>query len=339
MERGAGEPGVCKAAGGRRRLWSRVVEVVAVSMLGCWGATSLAPGAGWVVDLCANLSAQGLAVGVLMAAWFGIRRRWWSAMACGLVVVAFGWALLQPRALHRSVGAPGGLRLVVVNGLASNPEIERSRDWLEGSRADVVVLLEPPWELRGEIRREGALSEYYPWRVAKGAEANGSHEVVLSRLPMREVEVTGRAAICEAYTAVVVTTPAGDVGLVSMQPESPRTLARWRRGNEAVRQAAGMARAMREELGIPVILAADLNSTPTGWRSRYLWRESGLRRGKPLWRATGTYPAWGVWPMILAIDDVWISPGLETCEWVVIDGLPGSDHRAVECYISRSSDS
>jgi endonuclease/exonuclease/phosphatase (EEP) superfamily protein YafD len=147
--------------------------------------------------------------------------------------------------------------------------------------------------------------------------------------------------------------------VILLHPPSPRSVERWLAGNEVVEAAVEMASAARQA-GLPVILLADLNSTPTGWRSRRL-TQAGFRRCKPLTSALGTWPTHaalntdgsglpnqsppgastsafqpdpddralvGRWPLSIAIDDAWVSDEWRVTGWSRGPSR-GSDHWSV----------
>ncbi|MCW5765760.1 MAG: hypothetical protein KIT68_07275, partial [Phycisphaeraceae bacterium] len=87
--------------------------------------------------------------------------------------------------------------------------------------------------------------------------------------------------------------------------------------------------------GWPVVASADLNATPTGHRAGLL-RAGGLRQAAGRWDRAGTYPAQRPWPWRVAIDDVWVGPGVRIAAWRLAGSGPtqperddGSDHEGV----------
>ena len=129
--------------------------------------------------------------------------------------------------------------------------------------------------------------------------------------------------------------------MVALHPRSPRNVARWREGNATIEALAALSRKLQSE-HLPVVVLADRNSTPTGWRSREACSEGILRRAKPLLAFEGTYPDVvpldirtgrstglpGIWPASIAIDDALLSPGVDVLGWETRPRLQ-SEHRPV----------
>ena len=153
--------------------------------------------------------------------------------------------------------------------------------------------------------------------------------------------------------ANVPSAPGGQVLIVGLHPPSPRNSGRWELGNEMTRRAAALVEDARSR-GTPVLVIGDLNSTPTGYRSRLL-AGAGLKRAKPLMRLEGTWPTreglttavpadvnapnpadhaqaraqrssfGGNWPLTIAIDDALISDEFGVVSWTRSESR-GSDH-------------
>lgn len=269
-----------------------------------------------------------LGVGVLLLAGC------WRAFAfCTLAIVpgVIGMVGLRaPRAPAAMVGAP--IRVLMGNAHANNPSPESIARLVDTDAHDLVLLVEIPTALALSLRDSG-LGERFPHRAIGTPSAGLSQWVIaLSRWPVlpfgdpADAERTG-------VVACVVEHPEGRFGFIGVHASSPRTRSKWLAGNIAIERAARIASAMRAE-GLEVVLAGDLNATPTGLRLRRLARE-GLRTAKP-WRIpAGTYPSSYPPFMRLAIDHVLITEGWRAGSWASED-LPGSDHRAVRVEIWRA---
>lgn len=297
------------------------LAVAAVCIAAVMGAAAPAvAGAGWLPDLLANLSAQLAALtaaATLLAAW---RRRRAAvavlALCCGAHLVSH----LRPERAPRGAG-PARVQILVHNTGATNLDVGRVLRSVRESGADVVVLIESSGEVVRAIRREGGLSGVYPHVVAASPTPHlTAWRLILSRWPLED-RSDGESARC------IVRSEHGDFALLALHPASPRTPERWAAGNELVEREAGAAAAFARG-GLPVVVAGDLNATPTGWRNRVLCEGAGLRRGKPAWRPAGTFPAGAPRALRLALDDVWVSDGLAVAAWRV-GGAHGSDHASV----------
>lgn len=327
----------------RTRRWRRVRTVVGwligaalLALCAAW----LAAGSAFVVDLAANLTAQSAMAGVAFGAWSLARRKWARAgLMFGAVALALA-GIVPGRAMRAGPPSEGEVvvRVLTMNAYAWNRQPEGLERLLLEVDADVVTLFEPPSEMLEFIRSSEALRAKYPsFELPERAEAG--YRLALSRWPMervrrrdvpREVEeaeqwrLHGRTWRVDGPRAFYVT---------MIHPESPRTEVRWRQGNEDCRSAAAWISRTLGPFGLPVIAAGDFNSTPSGWRSRYLVREGGLRRAKPWWKPAGTWPAWSVWPARIALDDVMTTPEWAVRSWTLMPpppigrkGVSGSDH-------------
>lgn len=317
------------------------VLVVPVVLSGLsWIADHLWGLVGWVSDLSANLSAQLAATGVVWGVWSAARRRWWGVTVSAVVVAVHVGLVAQGRA-ERISGQPGGggsIRMLVFNAHDAEGDRTAALRLVQEVDADVVVLTEPNWPMLRAMRRDGELSGTYAWQ-ARPPPGWWMREwtMVLSRWPMRQASWGQEGTEATGTIEVVVETPAGELTVVAGHPPSPRTIASWQRGNEIVVAMAEAARGAAAA-GRHVVVAADLNATPSGWRSRALQRLAPVRRGKPMLLAAGTYPARWRWPVSLALDDVWLGPGVKLERWTTLSG-GGSDHRPVlvELVLERAS--
>ncbi len=279
-------------------------------------------GTGYLVDLVANLTAQ-VAIGAgAFALYFLVRRKWAKLGAAALAtLLAFAGVFTAPR-------APGGSRLpedtrivrvLTINAYAWNRDPSGLLTLIEQTSADVVAIFEPPHEMLSALRTSDALHAKFPERhLPDGAETG--MRVMLSRWPterLRKRDLApedaeknwrshGRMWRIDGPTPFIVS---------MIHPESPRSRAAWAKGNEDIDRADRAFETMLEPLGLPIVLAGDFNSTPSGWRSRELTRRLQLVRAKPWWTPEGTWPATGFWPFRVAIDDVMVSRGVRVIEW------------------------
>jgi endonuclease/exonuclease/phosphatase family metal-dependent hydrolase len=162
---------------------------------------------------------------------------------------------------------------------------------------------------------------------------------VVSRWPITPLDTHDLGAAGDYLIAGAVQRPEGPFAVIAVHPRSPRTAARWEVGNAVIEAVATLTRRMAEQ-GLPVVVLSDLNSTPTGYRSRHLYQQAKLRRAKPLFSWTATYPdqiTWGsgptrslplAWPAAIAIDDALITPGIGVSGWTVGPRL-ASEHLPV----------
>jgi len=319
-----------------------------------WALAWVVAGVSWRADLLANLAAQGLLLTCALAVlWLLTRRRGLfilAVLACAMHgwVLSTGRAAWLPRTFEIAARAPGAVRFLHYNASHKRPPGEVFA-MLGAASPDVASITEPNVPLQVELIYGTGLEDEYPYRLKRlfnersPADRVGAG-VVLSRWPLEPYPVGTivSANLAEEFIAAVLSVPAAATGqtgetrwgLIAIHPRSPRNAARWAYGNELASACAAVAARMQTE-GLPVVVLADLNATPTGWRSRELYFAAGLRRAKPLLATEGTYPAWIerggrgpyplAWPATIAIDDAFVSQGLDVRGWMRVDPA-GSDH-------------
>jgi endonuclease/exonuclease/phosphatase (EEP) superfamily protein YafD len=274
----------------------------------------------WVASVASEFAPQAAAVSFAYGLCTLLRRRW--ALGAALLLCASAQVASLDRV--RAARAPAGaldIRLLVFNTGTEPPRTDSLLRRLGASDADVVVLVEAPPELVRLLHRESPLASSYPHVLMRGPSPDRTTwRIVLSRWPLEDRR-TDRQLVC------VVGAPVGGFGLIAVHPASPRDPRRWRWGNQLVEDAARCARDLAEE-GLPVIVAGDLNATPSGWRSRLLRDRASLRRCKPLLVPAGTFPASLPPALRLALDDAWVSDEFAVSRWR-LGPAEGSDHASV----------
>lgn len=309
----------------------------------------------WFVDVAASFAAQA-------ALWLGlcgllaiVMRAWRLAtLAVVALAVAMGglapgrhWTSQTPRPTPADAtgdpARPAALRVMVWNIHPLNGDIPALGALLAREAPDVVCLVEAGVALRNRLPQNAGIAEQYPYRTP--LQPGVLHRtVVLSRWPLSPADggsgegvATLEEAELEAFGRerrwalerweLRVDRPGGAVIVCVAHPQSPRTEQRWRSGLEKGRILAARAADLHARLGLPVLVALDLNGSPASARGRAL-RAVGLRPAKPLLTAAGTFPSWLAWPGQLGLDDAWITPDVRVAGWRTLE-QPGSDHRPV----------
>ncbi len=313
-------------------------------------------GSAWVLDLIANLNAQWLtAAMVFLVLWLLTRRRRHAAIA-GLACALLGASLLIGRAavLPRPIDAnappaSGAVRFFHYNA-STLGEGDAIESLMDRSHADVFSILCPPVRYQRDVIYGDRLADRFPgklvreWRPdANGSDTDVTAAALVSRWPMHPVDTSrvGQAAAYLIAARVERPAPEGPFAVIAVHPRSPRNADRWATGNLVVEAVGHVARRLQDE-GLAVVVIADLNSTPSGYRSRLLNRLAGLRRAKPLLSLATTYPlplgprddsqsgprrrSWG--PLGIAIDDALISPGVAVVGWSTLPKLE-SEHSPI----------
>jgi endonuclease/exonuclease/phosphatase (EEP) superfamily protein YafD len=311
---------------------------VSVGALAIVASASLAPHAGWFADLIAALAAQWLMLGVVLCLTMAALRRWPQALVAAAVSASFVAVLLPGRATMSDPQspAPPGFRVISVLQMNANTMNERAADvfrLIMEIDADIVSLLEAPTELVHQIRDSQEITRRYnPFYMAEGAKA--AWPILLTRWEQRGGPDWAPGPLWRTSPqggegfVMRVEHPEGPFFMLQTHAVSPRSRGRWSTGNDLVARLAQRVRMDLEPLRLPIILACDLNSPPSGWRSRRLVSDCSLRRAKPLRIPAGTFPSWLPWPLTIPIDDVFVSPGVTVRSWRSI-AIPGSDHRGV----------
>lgn len=328
-----------RARGGGARWWRALRVAWKWLTTGLTGVAALSCGV-WVIagrgreiDIAAQFVAQ-MSVGMLLVVVWWAAWRAWGRMAIALVGLAVGaLGVLPGRAgtTSRERAERGGtlVRALQVNAYAQNVRPLEAFEAIAESGADVIALYEAPSALLEMLRRDRAFHERYPYFDLPALAGTG-FPVLVSRWPMERL-ATGpdarRPEEGEHGRSWRVDRPGGSFVASMLHPFSPRTDERWEAGNRVVRRAIEAKRAFYDPLGLPVVFVGDLNSTPSGWRSRYLCGE-GLRRAKPWWVMRGTWPSKNAPWARIAIDDALVSPDVRVASWRVL-GSAGSDHAPV----------
>ena len=328
-------------AGCRPRDRVRVCVAVALGVTGVLWALSV-PAAGWcwVCALAANFVTVSIVFPVV-AAFLVVGRRLRTLRRVVVVVLivqvaAVGWWMLQGRASRAAGPAAAGtlVRVVQSNTRTGGATPEAVLALLGGSGADVVALTEVSSDALERLRIDPEMLLRFPHRDVPPWKLTHTR-LILSKWPivplvLRPDLPTGDSR--RAIRLVRVLHEDGPFVVLLVHPSSPRTPARWREGNELLEAAIDAVRELAP--GEPLVVLADLNSTPTGGRSRRLVEALGVDRCKPLLALDGTYPAGLPWPLRVAIDDAWVSGEWKVASWGTI-AVPGSDHRAVGVDLQR----
>ncbi len=279
-------------------------------ILAAWTPASIRP---YRLDLVSHFVPYSLAacVPLLLAALVLRLKRTSAALAlCALAAILTIVVTYRPVSFKRVPPTAQRVRVVEFNALnVASANDDEFLAWLLEQNADLVALVDAPPSL---IQRSETLQSRYPYRVSP---QRGWHWpiVLLSRYPTRPVALAPTSKeLTTSFVArrsVAVTLPNGaEVIFTAFHPYSPRNKAAWLRSLAIVDRDAEVLRNARERSGMPVIIAGDFNSTPTGRVFRSFAHQSGLRtaRTKPI----GTWPTSRPRLLGVAIDHVFTSPDI-----------------------------
>lgn len=330
--------------------WPAAAALLLISL--AW----LASGSAWELDLIANLNAQWLAASTIaLPLWMLTRRPRHAALAavaCALLGASLlvGRAAVWPRPIDVSVGPASGIVRCFHYNASTLGEGESIEALMDRSHADVLSVLCPPVRHQRDVIYGDRLADRYTGKLVRkwrpdpdGVGTDVTAAYLVSRWPMQAVDTSwaGPAAEYLITARVERPSPGGPFAVIAVHPRSPRNADRWAVGNLVVHTVGLVARRLQDE-GLAVVVLTDLNSTPSGYRSRLLNRLAGLRRAKPLLSPATTYPlplgpqddsqagsrrlSWG--PLGIGIDDAMVSPGIEVAGWTTLPKLE-SEHSPI----------
>lgn len=241
----------------------------------------------------------------------------WIGRAASFALIVNLWLatapLLQKAPARAQSNAASQLRIVSFNVWARNTELERSRDWLARSDADVIVLQ----EFNDNARREivAPLQRLYP----HVHDCRCNDIAILSRQPFTDAGGQPRTASDPALSWVTLRLldrrPLRLIGVHTTYPKKPE--------QHAAHFATLAANSLLDHSAGPIALVGDFNATPWSWRLHRLLMLRDLKRH-------GGIPAsWPSTPIpMLLLDNVLTSPEIQSVSFEIGPDI-GSDHRPV----------
>jgi endonuclease/exonuclease/phosphatase (EEP) superfamily protein YafD len=298
----------------------RPILNLAVAALALVTAAALAARLWWAFDLLSHFRLQYLAAAVALGALALALHAYPAALACALVALVHGWAV-KDLWLGAAPVPPGGvpLRVATANVLNGNPTPEKVLDFVRGSGADLVVLV----DARGERWRPvlAAVGDLYPYRVPDDWR-EGGQVLLFSREPVLADTVVQPGAAPRPYLVAKLATVTGAPLVVAVHPTSPSP-------TEAVEtrernfELGRIADAVGGVAG-PVVVAGDFNTSPWSPRFRDLLAATGLRDAARGQGWVGTWPAW-FRPALVPIDHVLVGGPVAVAD-LRRGPFVGSDH-------------
>lgn len=262
---------------------------------------------------------------LLAAVLAAVLRRWASAAAMALVVVALA-AVLLPRALPSDPVAAEGtpVRVLTLNAHFGHTPAENVVGLVREHEVEVLALQEVTPEMAQELSQAG-LDELLPYSVDHSAPA-ASGGTVHSVHPLTDLGDVGHDIGSLAMPRAAVEVPGDHPGLevTSVHPMSPRrpsSMDAWRDALLALPEAGTE--------GPVQVLAGDFNSTLDHARLRAVvdsgYRDVAAHRGQGF---TGTWPIDGPPLPRVTLDHVLVDSraGFGEPELITVEG---STHRAV----------
>ena len=199
---------------------------------------------------------------------------------------------------------------------------------------DVIVLVEPRWEIFEAIKNRSDSLNQYPFREYRLREGDTTAGLmILSRWEM----IKDPGFSTWAGVSVVINRDesiGGPFRIVGFYAHSPRSPERWELGNRVIGEVVDLAGELGREDEIPLLIAGDLNGGPMSVRDRMLRGGLDVRRVSSFFDYRGTYPS-NLSMFGLLIDDIWRSDGFESISWTTVD-IPGSDHFGVRAELKNT---
>lgn len=290
---------------------------------------------GWIPDMIATFAPHFAALCAVGAIAGAAMRRHKLACILAVITAIHVWWLAPGRApgIGGASGRGGLVRALMLNAHGANEMVDSVIGAVLSAEADVVVIVEVSDALMEGLRHSEALCEAYPFRSLPepGLEWNIAK---LSRWPLEAIDLRDENYRTYLFNYLyrrshIVGHPDGRFILAAMITRSPRTPSRWRDGNLEIERNLDVIRGYLTPIGLPIVVATDLNATPSGWRSVLVRRAGGLVRAKPLAVFAGTWPAAAPPSLRVAIDDFLVGEGVRVGGWRTLEGSYGSDHVGV----------
>lgn len=319
-------------------------------VIGCaWPLSGL----DWRIDLIANLNAQWLVLCLPLAIIAMLRRRWLAALlsllACGLLAapLLMSRAAFFPRSSEPTPRPADYVRILHYNA-RGNGTSALNMALIDAVDADIVSIVAPPVQQQFEVIYGDGLEARFPGKLIRTWKPSPDNSTTLispmflvSKWPLLRLDSADLGEQGEHLTAGIVQRPGGQFAVIAIHPRSPRNQLRWLEGNQTIETTFSLARRVQAK-GLPLIIVADLNSTPSGWRSREVCSQLDLIRCKPFFDVQGTYPEEiplgtnirtapalpAFWPLRIAIDDIWMTPQIRVDFWKTLPTI-ASEHRPI----------
>jgi endonuclease/exonuclease/phosphatase (EEP) superfamily protein YafD len=312
-----------------RGWFSLIVRVLLVVVVLGWWFAYLISSRFWIADVAVSLGWIVFAIALVLGAVGLLLRRSLDEVICTLAALMMLDVLGGGRSWVPSdgdEGAANAVRVVEMNIYMANERPDEVLALLRTMDADVMVLVEPQWDVfRRFIDDEDGL-DWLPYRMIRRRIGKvASPMVVLSRWSIERDE-----SLTELYgMSCVVRRPeelGGAFRLVGMHAPSPRGGEEWSRGNGIVESLVSSLRGIeqRDPDELALMVVGDLNGGAGSWRDRRLREGLGVARGSSVLELSGTFPA-KLSMMGVGIDDIWVDEGVVVRSWERMV-IPGSDH-------------
>jgi endonuclease/exonuclease/phosphatase (EEP) superfamily protein YafD len=316
-----------RSAKTRTLVWLRAVLALVVLSL-----ISISVGAALGAQLPILIPLQAFAVqvaelaAICLVAALALKMRYW-ALASAAVLLWQGSLLLPFLWSEREEAVAGQpLRVLSLNLWRSNAEPQRAIDYLLGSGADVIGVVEATPEWR---QRLTALKAVYPYEVDCTHSPIPCWAALYSKLPI----LRASADTIDHRPPIIVWAEIGWQG-------KPITVAAVQVSNPMIGLEHGRQQRLGENLSRYVsalpgdaVLMGDFNSAPWGTLQSAFRERAGFDN---LGRLGLTWPSWAPGFARLPIDQIF-TRGALAVRWFSVGPPVGSDHLPVRAEIYRTS--
>lgn len=266
------------------------------------------------------------AIAALLVTGVAVALRNWAAAVVAGVATSFLAVAVLPRAIDTETESPAGHETLTV--LSANVERGGADPsalvaLVDRYHPDLLSVEELTPSFARKLRRDG-IDRQLPHSMLM-ARPKGHGGGLYARFPL--TALPHQTHFLFRMPRATIALPDGRrLRVVAVHPQPPSmSVDRWEKGLESL-PAPGH--------GIPWVLAGDFNATLDQAEFRDVvdggYRDAGAATGKglePTWPSRQVFP-WG----LMAIDHVLADRRLGVAEYGV-DGLPGSDHRAIHAQL------
>lgn len=314
------------------------MTVEATGVRRCWLVwAAVVPLAGWAIVRAFGLESGGqltslmcftpfAAIAALLVAGLAIAFRNWAAAAVAGVATVYLATAVLPRAIGSETESPLGHETLTV--LSANVELGGADPGalialVDHYHPDLLSVQELTPSFASQLRRNG-LGQRLPYSVLM-PQPKGHGGGLYSRFPVTPLPHQTHFLFRMPHAIMVL--PRGRrLRVIAVHPQPPNmSVDRWEEALESLPTAGH---------GTPWILAGDFNATFDQAEFRDLvdrgYRDAGEATGKgldPTWPSQQVFP-WG----LMTIDHILADRRLGVAEYGV-EGLPGSDHRAIHAKL------
>lgn len=302
---------------------------IGISLLAPLATAHYVAGWGFLFDLAANISYFAAGPLLLFAIIAGLVRRPIAAACSILLGIAAAAPLVVRIDRPEPEGPPGSSASVLFCNLEGDPAAwDRLRLIINQRQPDLVALVEAGREIVEQITADAELLEVYPYRITPEPGLQWT-QVVLSRHPFRTPKWEGEFrrfwSLYSFRRTALVDLPQGRILFTVEHPPSPRNHLAWQSGNDVLERLSELVKNQLLATGLPIVVAGDFNTTPTGYRDNLLRGIDGFN-GDPLAETPhGTWPSYLPPYCRLPLDRIWGSQEIVFTRREVLASV-GSDH-------------